>query len=254
MSTPNPLKAALRRGDRQLGLWLSLMSPTAAEMLSRRGFDWLLIDMEHSALEAADVLTNLRAMTGGAAEPVVRVPWNDFVVIKRVLDLGARSLLVPYVQNAEEARRAVAATRYPPDGIRGFAGMTRANDYAADTAYATTAADQIFLAVQLESPEALANAGAIAEVEGVDALFVGPNDLAANMGRLGEAASEPVQRAIDSVLAPIRERGKAAGVLEFDPERAARRLDQGFRFVAIGSDMGLLKAAAERLAGGFRPK
>src|SRR5262249_15207325 len=152
------------------------------------GFDWVLVDLEHTAMSESDAVTHLRAArSGGGAEPLVRIPWNDAVVIKRLLDSGARSLLVPYVQNVEEARRAVAATRYPPAGIRGFSGMHRGNDYARDKSYPQTATDSIFLAVQVESPEAVANAGAIAAIDGIDCVFVGPNDLAANMGLLGQA-------------------------------------------------------------------
>jgi 4-hydroxy-2-oxoheptanedioate aldolase len=252
MATPNTLKAALKRGERQLGVWISLGSQTATELVARIGFDWLLIDMEHSTAEVGDVVGHLRAAFGGSAEPMVRVPWNDAVVLKRVLDIGARSLLVPYVQNVEEARRAVAATRYPPAGVRGFSGMTRANDYSANTSYATAAADEIFLAVQLESPEAIANAAEIAAIEGIDGLFIGPNDLAANMGLVGQPYAEPVRAAIRGVLADIKAAGKAAGVLDFKPDSAAEWFAHGYDFVAVGSDISLLNAGARALLKSFR--
>src|SRR5579864_6194830 len=144
----NRFKRAIAAGQRQLGLWLSLASPAATEVAAGAGFDWLLIDMEHAPNELPDVVHHLRAAEGGTAEPVVRVPWNDAVMVKRLLDIGAKSLLFPFVQSAEEARRAVAATRYPPHGIRGFAGTTRANRYGRVAGYAKKAGDEICVLVQ----------------------------------------------------------------------------------------------------------
>jgi 4-hydroxy-2-oxoheptanedioate aldolase len=252
VATPNALKAALKRGERQVGLWLTLGSHTATEIAAQAGFDWLLIDMEHTVSDVADVLGHLRAAVGGTAEPMVRVPWNDAVVIKRVLDIGVRSLLVPYVQNAEEARRAVAATRYPPDGIRGYSGMSRANDYARDKRYATSAADEIFLAVQVESPEAVANAGEIAAVDGVDGVFVGPNDLAANMGLVGQAGAPAVRDVVRTVIAPVHAAGKAAGMLDFNVDNARAWFDAGFGFIGVGSDTGLLANGVNNLIAAYR--
>jgi 4-hydroxy-2-oxoheptanedioate aldolase len=254
MALQNPLKAALRRGERQLGLWLTLSSPLATELAAGAGFDWLLIDMEHSVLSEAQVLDHLRAArVGGAAEPVVRIPWNEPVVVKRLLDSGIRSFLVPYVQNADEARRAVAATRYPPAGIRGFSGMHRGNAFARNKNYPQEAADEIFVAVQVESPEAVANAGAIAAVEGIDCVFVGPNDLAANMGHVGNAQLPEVKAKILSVAAPVTAAGKAAGMLDFNIEGARSWLEAGFGFVAVGSDMSLLASGIARLLEAYRP-
>lgn len=252
MSTPNPLKAALKRGDRQVGLWLSLASPTATEMGARAGFDWVLIDMEHTTNSEAQTLEHLRAANGGTAEPMVRVPWNDAVVIKRVLDAGARSLIVPYVQSVEEAQRAVRATRYPPHGIRGYSGMSRANDYARDKTYATNAADEIFLAVQVESPEAAKLAGDIAAIDGIDGVFVGPNDLAANMGFVGQSARAEVREVIATVVAPVKAAGKAPGVLDFNVSNARGWFDTGFTWVAVGSDSSLLNAGLNTLIAAFR--
>jgi 4-hydroxy-2-oxoheptanedioate aldolase len=253
MVAPNPIKAALRRGETQLGLWLSLGSPTATELAAGAGFDWVLADMEHSTLSEADVLTHMRAAaSGGAAEPMVRIPWNDTVVIKRLLDSGIRSLLVPYVQNVEEARRAVAATRYPPAGVRGFSGMHRGNGYARDKDYPFTAADEIFLAIQVESPEAVANAGAIAAVDGIDCVFVGPNDLAANMGMLNQAYAPEVRALVKSVVGPVKAAGKAAGMLDFRIDTAKDYLDAGFNFMAIGSDISLLASGINGLLAAYR--
>lgn len=252
MATPNSFKAALKRGDRQVGLWLALTSSTAAEMGARAGFDWVLVDMEHSTNSESDTLGHLRATVGGTAEALVRVPWNDAVVIKRMLDAGARSLLVPYVQSVEEAKRAVAATRYPPHGIRGYSGMSRANDYARDKTYATNAHAEIFLAVQVESPEAAKLAGEIAAIEGIDGVFVGPNDLAANMGFVGQPAHPEVREVVASVVGPVKAAGKAPGVLDFNVENAKSWFDKGFTWVAVGSDISLLNAGLNNLAAAFR--
>ncbi|HTJ58987.1 MAG TPA: aldolase/citrate lyase family protein [Devosiaceae bacterium] len=252
MPSPNPLKTALARNERQLGLWLSLASATATELAARAGFDWVLIDMEHTTLGESEALAHLRAARGGTAETVVRVPWNDAVIIKRMLDAGARSIIVPQVQNAEEARRAVAATRYPPDGIRGFSGITRANDYGRTKDYPTTAANEIFLTVQVESPEAVRNAAEIAAVEGVDGVFVGPNDLAANMGLVGQAGHPSVREAIASVIAPVRAAGKAPGVLDFNIASSKSWFDMGFSWIAVGSDLSLLRAGVDALLASYR--
>ncbi|HVW92818.1 MAG TPA: aldolase/citrate lyase family protein [Devosia sp.] len=253
MSTPNALKAALRRGETQLGLWLMLNSPLATEMAAGAGFDWLLIDMEHSVTSEAEAVGHLRsARVDGAPEALVRIPWNEPVVIKRLLDSGARSLLVPMVQNAEEARRAVAATRYPPAGIRGFSGMHRGNDFGRIKDYPHSAAEDIFLAVQVESPEAVANAGEIAAVEGVDCVFVGPNDLAANMGMIGQVYSAEVQAMIGRVIEPVRAAGKAPGLLDFNLETAPGWLERGFTMLAVASDLSLLAGGMDRLLKAYR--
>ncbi len=252
MPSPNSFKAALARGEKQLGFWLQSGSYLVTEMAAGAGFGWLLIDTEHTSMSEADAVGHVRAATSmGTAEPIVRIPWNDAVVMKRLLDSGVRSFLVPMVQNAEEARRAVAATRYPPAGIRGFSGIHRGNDYARNANYVQTAADDIFVAVQVESPEAVANAGAIAAVEGVDAVFVGPNDLAANMGMIGQIYSPEVQAAIGSVIAPVRAAGKTAGLLDFDVASAKSWLDRGFGMMAVSNDLNLLATGLDRLVKSF---
>ena len=204
-----------------------------------------------SLLQAA-LAHHRAARSGGPAETLVRIPWNEPVVVKRLLDSGIRSLLVPYVQNVEEARRAVAATRYPPAGIRGFAGMHRGNSYARDKTYPQSAADEIFLAVQVESPEAVENAGAIAAVEGIDCVFVGPNDLAANMGLLGQPRHPDVLAAIASIVEPVKAAGKTAGMLDYNIENSRAWLEAGFDFVAVGSDTALLAAGAANLVKAYR--
>ncbi len=171
--------------ERQVGLWCGLASPIAAEILAGAGFDWIVIDGEHAPNDITTLLPQLQAMRGGTAEPVFRVPWNDMVIIKRALDVGARSLLIPFVQNAEEARKAVAATRYPPLGIRGVSVAPRANDYGRMQNYHRNAHLDTCVLVQLETKDALKEIEAVAAVEGVDGIFIGPSDLAAAFGHLG---------------------------------------------------------------------
>jgi 4-hydroxy-2-oxoheptanedioate aldolase len=175
----NSFKRALAAGKPQIGLWLSMTSPVATEVVAGAGFDWVLVDMEHSANELVDVVAHLRAAVGGSAEPVVRVPWNEPVLVKRLLDAGARSLLFPFVQSADEARRAVAATRYPPKGIRGVAGTTRANRYGRVKDYARRVEGELCVLVQVETQQALGEIEAIAAIDGIDGLFIGPADLSA---------------------------------------------------------------------------
>lgn len=251
---PNDLKRAFREGRSQIGLWTQLTSPIAAEILARSGFDFLVIDTEHAPNELPLVLAQLQAMSGGTASPVVRVAWNDAVLFKRLLDVGAQTLLVPFVQNAEEARRAVAATRYPPDGIRGVAVVTRASRFGRVTGYLTRAHEELCVLVQVETRVALANIEAIAAVEGVDGLFIGPGDLAADLGRAGETDHPAVRAAIDGAVSRIVATGKVAGILAPVEADARHYLGMGCRFVAVGSDIGLLARQSEALAARFTPR
>ena len=248
----NKFKQNLKAGKPQVGLWSSLSSAAATEILADSGFDWILIDTEHSPNELADVHRQLQAMQGSAASPVVRPAWNDPVAFKRLLDLGVQSLLVPYVQNAEEARRAVAATRYPPHGIRGVATTTRASRYGRVKDYLGRAHDEICVIIQVETRAALAGLEAIAEVEGVDALFIGPSDLAADMGHLGNNAHPEVRAAIDDAIGRIRATGRAAGILTPVEADARRWLDLGCNLLAVGSDAGILARQADALASKFK--
>ena len=191
-------------------------------------------------------------MATGTAEPVVRCAWNDAVLIKRILDIGARSLLVPFVQNAEEARRAVAATRYPPLGMRGVSLAPRANRYGRVPGYHRKAHEDICVLVQVETRGAVGEIGAIAAVEGVDGIFIGPSDLAADLGHLADTRHPEVQAMIAEALKRIRAAGKPAGILSGDPEEAARFLESGFTFVAVGSDIGILGQGAAKRAADFR--
>lgn len=229
-----------------------MRSTVSAEIVAHAGFDWILLDTEHAPNDVPDVLGQLQAMATGTAEPVVRCAWNDPVLIKRILDVGARSLLVPFVQNADEARRAVAATRYPPEGVRGVAVGTRATRWGLRPDYLGWANGQMCVIVQIETRAALAQIEAIAAVDGVDGLFIGPSDLAADMGHLANVGHAEPQAAFKDAVTRIRAAGKAAGILSGDQAAVRRFLDMGFSFVAVGSDTNVLAQAARQLAVRFK--
>jgi 4-hydroxy-2-oxoheptanedioate aldolase len=251
-SARNSFRQALLDCERQVGLWSGLCSNIAAEIIAGAGFDWIVVDGEHAPNDIASLLAQLQAMRGGTAEPVCRIPWNDSVVIKRVLDIGARSLIIPFIQNAEEARLAVAATRYPPLGIRGVSVAPRANDYGRIRNYHQNAHLETCVLVQLESRVALKEVEAIAAVDGVNGIFIGPSDLAADFGHLGNPMHAEVQMAIKETADRIRATGKSAGTLATDVDDADRLFGLGFNFIAVGSDVGILARGAERLAIRFR--
>jgi 4-hydroxy-2-oxoheptanedioate aldolase len=250
----NAFKQALSRCERQVGLWCSMASPVSAEILAGAGFDWIVIDGEHAPNDITTLLPQLQAMRGGTAEPVFRVPWNEPVIIKRALDVGARSLLIPFVQNADEARKAVAATRYPPLGIRGVAVAPRANDYGRIQGYHRNAHLDTCVLLQLETKIALKEIEAVAAVEGVDGIFIGPSDLAAAFGHLGNPKDSEVQAAIADAAKRIRAKGKSAGFLTGNPDDAEALFEAGYNFIAVGSDVGILARTAEVLAARFRKK
>jgi len=253
LSFDNGFKAGLAAGRPQIGCWLTMASPTVTEVAAGAGFDWLLIDMEHSPNDLNQVVDQLRAANGGTAEPVVRVPWNEPVMVKRLMDQGVRSLMFPYVQSASEARAAVAATRYPPAGMRGIAGTSRATDYGRRRDYAARVGNEVCVIVQIETTEAITAAFEIAAVDGVDGVFIGPNDLAANMGALGMIGAPPVAAAIATGLQAIRGAGKAAGILDFAPSSARARFADGFGFIAVGGDAFALAHAVRGLVETFTP-
>ena len=249
----NAFKHAIAAGQLQIGLWSSLASNIAAEIVSDSGFDWILLDSEHSPNEIPGLLSQLQALHGGSATPIIRPAWNDAVLAKRCLDIGAQTLLFPYVQNAEEARRAVASTRYPPQGIRGVAVATRAGRYGRVPGYLTKANDEICVLVQVETRVALSELEAIAKVEGVDGVFIGPSDLAASLGHLGNPQAPDVQKAIKEAVTRLKALGKPAGILTANEEEARRYIEWGFLFVAVGADIGLLARNADALAKKFKP-
>jgi 4-hydroxy-2-oxoheptanedioate aldolase len=248
----NAFKRALREGRTQIGLWSSTGSAAVVEMLGGAGYDWLLLDTEHTPSELPDIVAQMRALAGSRSEPIVRPAWNDTVVIKRLLDAGARSLLVPFVQDEEEAARAVRAIRYPPHGVRGVSVSSRANAYGRVGDYFARVHDELCLLVQLETLAALGRLEAIAAVDGVDGLFIGPSDLAADLGHLNNPGHPDVQAAILSAAERCRTAGKPAGILAPVEADARRYLEWGYAFVAVGADMGVLRKAADELLGRFK--
>ncbi|MBM3359582.1 MAG: HpcH/HpaI aldolase/citrate lyase family protein [Betaproteobacteria bacterium] len=247
----NDFKRALKDGKPQIGIWSSFSSHIVAEVLAGAGFDWVLLDTEHSPNELPMVQAQLQAMTGGSATAVVRPAWNDMVLIKRYLDIGAQTLLLPYVQTVEEAQNAVRYTRYPPQGVRGVAGSTRAAGYGRIKDYMKRAHEELCVLVQAETRLALKNLDAIAAVEDIDGVFIGPNDLAADLGHLGNWQHPDVWKAMEDAAKRIRKAGKAPGILVGEAD-GKRCLDMGFLFVAVGADVGMLARGAEALAAKFR--
>jgi 4-hydroxy-2-oxoheptanedioate aldolase len=247
----NAFKRALQAGKPQIGLWSSLSSNYSVEVLAGAGFDWILLDCEHSPNDLESLLTQLQAAAPYPTTSIVRVPWNDMVTIKRVLDIGAQSLLVPYVSTKEEAKAAVSYTRYPM-GVRGVAGTTRATRFGRVKDYAKHAHEEICLLVQVETQDALDNIEAICAVDGVDGVFIGPADLHASMGHTGEIANPKVKPLIDDAIRRIRKAGKAPGILTPNEADARHWLECGALFVAVGADVGILARGAEALAAKFK--
>jgi len=248
----NEFKRALAAGRAQIGLWSSLSSSYTVEVIAGAGFDWILLDMEHSPNDLESLLTQLQAAAAYPSAPVVRVPWNDMVAIKRVLDIGAQSLLVPFVSTADEARAAVSSTRYPPQGVRGVAGATRATRFGRIADYTKRVNDELCVLVQVETREGLDNLEAICAVDGVDGVFIGPADLHASLGHTGETANPAIVPLIDDAIRRIRAAGKAPGILTPVEADARRYLGCGAQFVAVGADVGLLARGADALAARFR--
>jgi 4-hydroxy-2-oxoheptanedioate aldolase len=249
----NEFKRALEEGRQQIGLWSSLNSPIVADILGEAGFDWIVLDSEHATNELPETMLQMMALRSGTGEPVIRPPWNDMVIIKRFLDAGARTLLIPMIESAEEARAAVASTRYPPDGVRGVATAVRASRYGLVPNYHARAAEEICTLLQVETRKGMDAIDEIAAVEGVDGIFIGPSDLAAALGHLGNPTHPEVQAAISHCLARCKAAGKPAGILTSQEDLARGYAESGFLFVAVGSDTGLLLRNAKELAARFRP-
>lgn len=249
---PNAFKRRLADRTPQLGCWLALNSLTATEMVAGAGFDWVLLDMEHAAIDLESVERHLLAARhGGDAEFMVRIPNVDAVIVKRLLDTGVRSFMFPYVQTVAEAELAVASTRYPPHGIRGYSGINRANRFAANPGYAQVAHDDILVVLQVETQQGLDNIPAYGAIDGVDGIFVGPNDLAASMGLLGQSGHPDVLAKVAEARKSILATGKAAGMLDFNPDTARVLLEDGYNFVAVGGDTTSLFRANRQLLGSF---
>ncbi|MBW9102542.1 4-hydroxy-2-oxoheptanedioate aldolase [Paraburkholderia phenoliruptrix] len=254
MSLPqNTFKHALREGKPQFGLWVALADAYVTELLATAGFDWLLIDNEHAPNDVRSTLAQLQAVAAYASHPVVRPVRSDSALIKQLLDIGAQTLLLPMIDTAGEAAAAVAATRYPPHGIRGVgSALARASRWNRVPDYLHRAADELCVIVQAETVQSMQNLPEIAAVEGVDGVFFGPSDLSASMGLLGKPGDASVRAAIRDGIQTVRRAGKAAGVLAPDRAIAEEYLAAGAVFVAVGTDTGLLSRAAGELAASYK--
>ncbi|WID99844.1 aldolase/citrate lyase family protein (plasmid) [Bosea vestrisii] len=239
-------------GRQQIGLWCSLPGSYVAEAVAGAGYDWLLFDTEHSPGDPLTVLPQLQAVEPYQVAAVVRPASNDVVLVKRFLDLGAQTLLIPYVQNADEAAAAVAATRYPPAGLRGVSGLTRATRFGRIPGYAKRATDELCVVVQIETVEALQQLEGIASVDGVDGVFIGPADLAASLGHAGEPGHSSVEAEVLAAIGRIRAAGKPAGILTPDEAFARRCIAAGSSFTAVAIDAGILARGTEAVAARFR--
>lgn len=262
MQTPlNTFKQAMQAGEQKIGLWVGLADGYVAEILAGTGFDWLLVDGEHAPNDVRSVLAQLQGISSTwsaqpeaeRSHPVVRVPVGDTTLLKQYLDIGAQTILVPMVDTAEQAARMVRGMRYPPEGIRGMgSALARASRWQAYPNYLHEANAQTCLLVQTETVEAMKNLDAIAATPGVDGVFIGPADLSASMGFVGQPNHPEVQAVIADAIARIRKAGKAAGILSTTEEQARKWLAAGAQFVAVGVDTILLTAAAKQLAAKYK--
>jgi 2-dehydro-3-deoxyglucarate aldolase len=251
-SFPNSLRQRLLARERLIGCWCSLANPISTEALGVAGFDWLLLDGEHSPNDVVSFVPQLMALKDSVSAPVVRPSSNNAIEIKRLLDAGFYNFLVPFVESADEARRAVSATRYPPQGIRGVSVSQRSNRYNTVPGYFQGINEQISVIVQIESPAGVAAVREIAAVDGVDGVFIGPSDLAAGYGHLGNANHPEVQAAMAEIFKTVQAAGKAIGILAPVEADARRYLEMGATFVAVGSDLGIFRGATQALCDKFK--
>lgn len=242
----NRFKQALSQRQ-QIGMFSTLASNTLTELFAGCGFDWILLDTEHSPNDMGEVIAQLQAMSRFEVSAVVRPAWSDMVLVKRLLDAGAQTLLIPCVQSAEEAAAAVSYTRYPPQGVRGVSGSSRAACYGLDTGYLKNAASELCVIVQIETVEGLRNLEAIAAVEGVDAVFIGPADLAASMGHIGNGQHPEVQAAVDDAFRRLKAIGKPAGYLTLNEDEAQRRAAEGVEMLGVATDTSIITRGARAL-------
>jgi 2-dehydro-3-deoxyglucarate aldolase len=249
---PNRFRQDLIAGKRLIGCWCSLGSPITTEVLGVAGFDWILLDAEHAPNDVLSLIPQLMALKDSTSAPAVRPSSNDAVEIKRLLDAGFHNFLVPFVESADEARRAVAATRYPPAGMRGVSVSQRSNRYGSVADYFKVVNDNIAVMLQIESRAGVTAAAEIAAVDGVDGLFIGPSDLAAGYGHLGDPTHPEVQAAMVAVFAAAKAAGKPVGILSPVEADTRRYLDMGASYVAVGSDLGVLRMGTQALADKYR--
>lgn len=240
----NPFKTLLARKDLSagypVGSWIMSASPVVAEAMGCAGYDWGLLDMEHTPLDMMELIHLLQAVAGTPMVPITRVPWNDTVMVKRVLDAGVQTVMFPFVQSAEEAKRAVAATKYGPQGVRGMAGMSRATRFGTIKDYFKVANDAVSVIVQVETPESMACIEEIVSVPGVDSIFMGPGDLSGAMGHIGDLLHHEVVALMADGVKRCHKLGMPVGTVGGTPEAVALYRKAGFDYIACGSDLGLL--------------
>jgi len=246
-SFPNSFKRRLLAGERLIGCWCSLANPITTEVLGVAGFDWILLDGEHSPNDVISFIPQLMALKDSVSAPIVRPSWNNAVELKRLLDGGFYNFLIPFIESADEAKRAVAATRYPPQGTRGVSVSQRSNKFGSVKDYFTGINDQICVMVQIESRKGVESVAEIAQTEGIDGIFVGPSDLAAGFGHLGNANHPEVQAAMAQIIAAAKAAGKPIGILAPVEADARRYMEQGVTFVAVGSDLGVFRSGTQAL-------
>ncbi|MGS1097462.1 aldolase/citrate lyase family protein [Aquamicrobium terrae] len=248
----NKFRRGLAEGRVQIGLWLGLANPYSAELLAGTGFDWLVIDGEHAPNDLRSMLAQLQAVAISNATPVIRLPADENWMIKQVLDIGCQTILIPMVETEEQAQRLARAMKYAPAGVRGVgAGLARASAFNDISDYLATADAETCLLVQVETQAGMAELKRIAAVDGVDGVFIGPADLAADMGHRGNAEHPDVQKVIETGISRLQEVGKPAGILTSNRSLARRYIDLGATFVAVGSDVGLLRQSAVALRQAF---
>lgn len=252
MSYPNRFRQRLLSGETLIGSWCSLANPITTEVLGLAGFDWLVLDGEHAPNDITTFVPQLMALKGSSSAAVVRPPCNEPIIIKRLLDIGFYNFLIPFVESEEEAMQAVASTRYPPAGIRGVSVSHRSNMYGTVPDYNLDINNNVSVLVQIESQQGVDNLDSIAQVDGVDGIFVGPGDLSAALGYLGQPAHPEVLKVIQHIFARAKAAGKPSGILAPVEADARRYLEWGATFVAVGSDLGVFRNATQALCDRFK--
>lgn len=252
-SMQNPVKHKLKNGQKTIGAFSQIISPESAEIMSRSGFDWIIVDLEHAPGDFANLQSQLQAMNGSGVVPFARASWNDMVAIKRTLDTGVMGVLIPYVNTREEAIAAVAACKYPPLGVRGVAGSPRAAGYTRNTMpYLTSANDEVVVMIAVETMEAVENLDEILTVEGLDGIFIGPVDLASSMGYLGDPSQPEVQDTIALIESKVLPSDKFLGTLAATWDKAAACFEKGYQWMVLMQDGVAIKNAGDAAAGSFR--
>ncbi|MEQ4529865.1 MAG: 2-dehydro-3-deoxyglucarate aldolase [Mixta sp.] len=252
MFYPNRFRQRLLSGETLIGSWCSLANPITTEVLGLAGFDWLVLDGEHAPNDITTFVPQLMALKGSPSAAVVRPPCNEPIIIKRLLDIGFYNFLIPFVESEEEAMQAVASTRYPPAGIRGVSVSHRSNMYGTVPDYNLDINNNVSVLVQIESQQGVDNLDSIAQVDGVDGIFVGPGDLSAALGYLGQPAHPEVLKVIQHIFARAKAAGKPSGILAPVEADARRYLEWGATFVAVGSDLGVFRNATQALCDRFK--